>query len=192
MIKQFGKFHTISNYISLSRLLVVFPIMLCIEKFHVGYEYRIYALGFMAIGYITDLLDGYFARKYNQISEWGKIIDPFADKVAIIFIVFKLYQEGYITDLYFWVIAMRDILIFAGGIVVSNIIGKVLPSNLLGKFTIFTIGAYLLGVVLNLTAITWLHDILYYTSLVLSFASVIGYSIRSIESIRWYSKNETF
>lgn len=191
MIKKFGKFNTVSNYLSLSRLLVIMPIVYFIGKFEQGYEYRIYVLLFMLLGYITDILDGFFARKFNQVTEWGKIIDPFADKLAIILVVIKLYDAGYINDFYFWLVVLRDTIIFIGGIIVSNIIGKVLPSNLLGKATVLTIGLYLIGIVSNVESIPWLHDFLYYTSVIFSFGSIIGYTIRGIESVRWYTKNET-
>lgn len=190
MIRKFGKFNTVSNYLSLSRLLVIMPIIYFVGRFEDGYEFRIYAISFMLLGYVTDVLDGYFARKLNQVTEWGKIIDPLADKIAIILVVIRLYESGYLTDFYFWMIVSRDVIIFTGGIIVSNIIGKVLPSNLLGKGTVLSIGLYLIGVVLDVQQIPWLHDILFYLSIVLSFGSVLGYAIRGVESVRWYTKNE--
>ncbi|GJQ63775.1 MAG: CDP-alcohol phosphatidyltransferase [Melioribacteraceae bacterium] len=191
MIKKFGKFNTVSNYLSLSRLLVIMPIIYFIGRFEDGYEFRIYTILFMLLGYVTDVLDGYFARKLDQVTEWGKIIDPFADKIAIILVVIRLYESSYLGDFYFWLIVSRDIIIFTGGIIVSNIIGKVLPSNLLGKGTVLSIGLYLIGIVLDVQQIPWLHDVLFYLSVVLSFGSVIGYAIRGVESVRWYTKNET-
>ena len=97
---------------------------------------------------------------------------------------------GEIPEIYFWIIILRDVIIFFGGIIVSNIIGKVLPSNLLGKITVVSIAFFILGVVGNAEKVPWLYNLLYYSSLFLSFASVIGYAIRGIESIRWYKKNE--
>ncbi len=45
----------------------------------------------------TDMLDGYLARKLNQVTEVGKIIDPLADKAAMAVIVVKLFLIGEIS-----------------------------------------------------------------------------------------------
>jgi hypothetical protein len=90
---------------------------------------------------------------------------------------------------YFWIIVLRDVIIFTGGIIVSNIVGKVLPSNLLGKITVLSIGFFIIATVLDLRSITWLYESLKYLSLILSVGSVIGYAIRGIELVKW-KKNE--
>jgi hypothetical protein len=81
------------------------------------------------------------------------------------------------------------VIIFIGGLIVSNIVGKVLPSNLLGKITVLSIGFFIIATVLDLRSITWLYESLKYLSLILSAASVVGYSIRGIELVKW-KKNE--
>ncbi len=69
------------------------------------------------IAAITDILDGYLARKFNQVTEFGKIIDPLADKIAIGAIIIKLFIIGVIPLYYFFMIIVRDVLIFLGGII---------------------------------------------------------------------------
>ncbi|MCK7524307.1 MAG: CDP-alcohol phosphatidyltransferase family protein [Ignavibacteriales bacterium] len=49
----------------------------------------------------TDMLDGYLARKLNQVTEVGKIIDPLADKAAMAVIVVKLFLIGEISTFLF-------------------------------------------------------------------------------------------
>ena len=106
-------------------------------------------------------------------------------------IVIKLYLIGEISDFYFWVIILRDILIFLGGIFISNKIGRVLPSNLLGKITVLTIGIYLISVVLNFSEeAPKVYGFLYYLSISMSFISIIGYAVRGFELIKWKRKNE--
>ena len=51
---------------------------------------------------ITDMLDGYLARKFNEVTELGKIIDPLADKIAIGVIILKLYLIGIIPRVLFY------------------------------------------------------------------------------------------
>ncbi|MBL1211944.1 MAG: hypothetical protein HND52_01190 [Ignavibacteriae bacterium] len=187
---KWSDIRTKSNMLSTFRVFLVIPIIFLILNFNEAYSYRVYAVLLMVLGVITDLLDGYLARKYNEITEFGKIIDPFADKVNIVAIIILLYYMDELPAYYFWVIILRDVIIFTGGIIVSNIVGKVLPSNLLGKITVLSIGFFIIATVLDLRSITWLYESLKYLSLVLSVGSVIGYAIRGVELVKW-KKNET-
>jgi CDP-diacylglycerol--glycerol-3-phosphate 3-phosphatidyltransferase len=179
----------ISNLISILRMLLVIPTIYFLGKINEDGSYRIIVILLFLGAYLTDLLDGFLARKLNQITETGKIIDPLADKIFVVLIVLKLFWMGEIPVYYFWIVILRDVIIFTGGIYVSNVIGKVLPSNLLGKITVSTIAAFLLGVVGGARSIPWLYDTLLYISIIFSFASVIGYGIRGYENIKWVKEN---
>jgi CDP-diacylglycerol--glycerol-3-phosphate 3-phosphatidyltransferase len=153
-------------------------------------HYRYYILALILIAFISDLLDGYIARKTNQISELGKIIDPLADKVLIALIVFNLFVMGMIPTFFFWIIILRDILIFLGGLYIKKKIGKVLPSNLLGKATVFSIGIFIIISLLRLNQLSAIYQGVMIISITLCFASIIGYSLRANEILNW-KKNET-
>ncbi|VAX22960.1 CDP-diacylglycerol--glycerol-3-phosphate 3-phosphatidyltransferase [hydrothermal vent metagenome] len=186
---ELNKIYTKSNLISFVRLLLVAPTIYFISNIPEHDEYRVVVLSLFFLAYLSDLLDGYLARKYNEISELGKIIDPLADKVFVIAIVFQLFISGEITPIYFWIIISRDILILLGGVFITNITGKVLPSNLLGKITVSSIGIFLIAVVAGAKEFSWLYNLLQYLSIFLSFASILGYSLRGYETIKWYKKN---
>ena len=179
-----------SNLISISRILLVLPTAYFLSKINENDSYRIIVILFFLGAYITDLLDGFIARKFNQITEFGKIIDPLADKIFVIIIILQLFWMEEIPAYYFWIIILRDVIIFLGGIYVSNKIGKVLPSNLLGKITVASIASFLLIVVGVGEKISWLYNMFFYSSILLSFASVFGYGIRAIENIKWVEENK--
>ncbi len=182
---------TKSNLLSLFRLFLAIPIYYFIENINSPEYNRIILFGIFFLVYITDILDGYLARKFNEVTEMGKIIDPLADKVVVITIVVKFWLDGMIPDYYFWTIVLRDLIIFLGGIYVSKRIGKVLPSNKLGKITVLTIASYILCVLAQLDIrLPWMYDLFLYASLTLSFLSVIAYAMRGYDAIKW-SKNET-
>lgn len=188
---NYKEIHTKSNYLSLLRLFLAVPFFFLLDHINEDYSYRLIVLGLMLFGLFTDLADGWLARKFDEITEIGKIIDPLADKVAIGVIVIKLYLMAEIPDFYFWVIILRDVIIFIGGILLSKKIGKVLPSNLLGKITVLTIGFFLISLILNAKIdAPWIYNFLYYLSLVMSFISIIGYGIRGYESIKWKKEHE--
>jgi CDP-diacylglycerol--glycerol-3-phosphate 3-phosphatidyltransferase len=190
-MRKFQEIFTLSNLLSLLRLLLSIPIYIYIGKLQESPDYRVSVIILSVIAAATDFFDGYFARKFNQITEIGKIIDPLADKVLIIVIVWQLFWMKLIPDYYFYAVASRDILIFLGGIVVSKKIGRVLPSNLLGKITVTFISIYLFSVIIGLeNSSAFLSKLLLYFSLILVFASFIGYAIRAKESLVW-NKNES-
>lgn len=180
----FKKIYTISNLISFVRILLAIPIFYYVSNITeiVGARYILFSLYVFA--YITDIADGYFARKFNQISELGKIIDPLADKVLVILIVAYLYYFEIIPEFYFWIIILRDVIIFLGGIIVTKIIGKVLPSNYLGKITVLSIGIFIIIVTLGVTENQILYQIFILVSILLSFASVIMYAYRGFIEVK--------
>ena len=186
---KFDKIFTVSNLISFFRIFLVIPFAILIPHLHEGNN-RLWVMLLIAIGFISDLLDGYLARKMNQVSELGKVIDPLADKICIVTIIIIFFITGQISTFYFAVIVLRDVIIFFGGILVSKKIGRVLPSNLLGKITVFSIGLFIIAIVVNIQAHSlFVYDFLYYASIILSFASIAGYALRAYEIINWGKKS---
>jgi cardiolipin synthase (CMP-forming) len=133
----------ISNLISLSRFLLLgVTVYLMAEKNYLA------ALVFIALIWISDLLDGYFARKRNEISELGKLIDPLADKVSVITIIIVMLVQGMIPLWYVIIVILRDVIILAGGLYLSKRKNILLQSNWTGKIAVFTIGLTLFSSIL--------------------------------------------
>ena len=175
--------YTKSNIISLFRLILAIPLWFLLDNFNSpGIRYITFTVCLIAS--FSDILDGYLARRYNETTEFGKIIDPLADKVAVGVIIIKLYLIGQISAYYFLMIILRDIIIFLGGIFVAKKIGRVLPSNALGKITVINIGIIILLIILQLNGTNIVYRILYASSIVLIFASLIGYIIRAKEFLK--------
>jgi len=180
--------YTKSNLLSLFRLFLAIPFWMLLDDFDAN---RYYVFGLCIFAAITDMLDGYLARKFNEVTEFGKIIDPLADKVAMAAVVIKLYLIGEIPPMYFFLIVSRDVLIFIGGLIVSKILGRVLPSNMLGKIAVLNIGIVLLFILLGISKESLIFLLFYYSSIVLIFSSFAGYVIRAGEFIKRNKKNES-
>ena len=181
-----SKIFNVSNSLSFIRLLLVIPAWFAFNDFTQFARYSVAAIGVIAT--ITDILDGYLARKLNQITEFGKVIDPLADKVLIVFVVLNLFLLGEIPDYYFYMIVSRDALILMGGLIVAKKIGKVLPSDYIGKATVLAIAFFLLMILLNVDSQSLPYLILYYLSMVLIFASFANYLIRSAKVLSQKTK----
>ena len=134
----------ISNSLSFLRIILAFPVAYLL--FIQDYELAI-ILG--VIAGITDFLDGFLARKLNQITELGKVLDPIADKLFIGIIGLVLIYTGVMPLWFFASIIIRDILILLGGLYARNKIKIVLTSTFEGKATYSLILLVTLGMVLN-------------------------------------------
>ena len=171
---------TFSNFLSFSRLLLAVPLWILLDDIHSG-STRMIILVLCLFGALTDVLDGYFARRNNQVTEVGKIIDPVADKIGIAVVMVKLMMIGEIPLYFFIMVVGRDLLILIGGIIVSGKLGRVLPSNVLGKITVISISIVIVLVLLGLEKTNTVFLTFYYLSIFLIFTSLIGYFIRAKE-----------
>jgi len=183
MVKIKDLFTTKSNMLSLFRLLMAIPFWILLDNLNAPGN-RAILLGMCILGAITYVLDGYLARKFNEVTEMGKIIDPIADKIVIGIIILKLYLVGEIPNSYFLMIILRDLLIFTGGIFVSRKLGRVLPSNMLGKLTVTSIAIVILFILAQVDKTSTIYIGFYYLSIIMIFTSLIGYTIRSLEFIK--------
>ncbi len=100
----------VPNILSISRIVLI-PLLIYL----LAVKSWIWALLLFTIASFTDLLDGWSARKLNQVSEFGKFIDPLADKFLVISILTALMVlDPYLEKFDFWMIAVivgRDIMI---------------------------------------------------------------------------------
>lgn len=177
---------TISNLLSLLRLFLAIPLWILFDYYELNPSIKYWLFSLCIFAAITDILDGYLARKFNQVTETGKIIDPLADKIAMAVVVIRLSMLGELPLYYLLMIIVRDILIFVGGIYVTSKIGKVLPSNMLGKTAVLIIGLVVLLTLLQLDKSSFLFNIFYYLSMILILLSFIAYVVRANEYLQRY------
>jgi cardiolipin synthase (CMP-forming) len=175
--------NTVSNYLSILRLLLAIPFWIMLDHFNDPY-FRFMVFSLTLFASLTDIMDGYLARRLKQITEFGKIIDPLADKVCIAVIITKLYLIHQIHTYYFLMIIGRDILIFIGGVFLTNILGKVLPSNMLGKITVLIIGIVIILIMLQVDRTLFYFKAIYGMSIILIFGSFSAYVLRALEFLK--------
>ena len=107
-------------------LSLVIIVLLCFPFYEIGLQFPTYAVGAIAfesqyivagvifvIARITDWLDGYLARKNNQITDTGKMLDAIADKVLVNSVLIILAAYNYIHEIVPVVIVLRDIVVNA-------------------------------------------------------------------------------
>ena len=90
------------------------------------------ALFFFALAAVTDIFDGYIARKYDLITPFGKLMDPIADKFLTLAAFFMIAFEGLVPLWAVILIAVREILVTASRIQCMTR-GQVIPAEQTGK-----------------------------------------------------------
>ncbi len=120
---------TIPNLISVIRILLV-PVF-CVFYFTPGM--KIYAFAALVLSGISDVLDGYIARKYNQISDLGKVLDPIADKLFHISTIGCIVLKGFVSPWLLLVVVAKELFMAVGGIVFLKKTHAVIASRWYGK-----------------------------------------------------------
>lgn len=87
-----------------------FPEFQIAGKLVIDSKYIICGIIFL-IASLTDFLDGYLARKYNMVTDIGKVMDAIADKILVNGVLILLATEGYISPIVPVVIVSRDIVV---------------------------------------------------------------------------------
>jgi cardiolipin synthase len=129
-----GRILTVPNVLSLVRLLLI-PVFLVLLV--VG-EYG-YALLTLVISSVTDFVDGFIARRFNQVSRLGQLLDPAVDRLFIFSTLIGLAWQEVVPWWLVVVIVGRDLLLLVLGIVLANYGYGPLPVHHLGKVATFAL-----------------------------------------------------
>ena len=180
-VPDLGRFWTIPNALSLSRLVLVIPItwLLWIDG---PVEWL---LGLVVLAILTDWLDGRVARWTRTISDWGKVIDPVADKFAAIMTVTALTFRAADPHLPLWFFGLvigRDVLVMAGGALIARRSGQIVMSAWAGKAATMWLALTILAAVLKADAPVF-NACLWMAAGLLLFSFVM-YLVRSLNAVR--------
>ena len=181
-----GKIWTISNMLSISRIVLMIPASYYLAT--PGLFHREIAILFILVAVTTDALDGYFARKFNEISDFGKIIDPLADKIGIGIVVVMLTIYGDIPLWFTLLILIRDLIIFFAGLYIKSKTGIILPSLLSGKVAVTFLTFTLVFAVLQYPWMNLLFELLLWCTIGTLAYSFLIYAQRFFQTLKEYRK----
>ncbi len=175
---------TFINLLTISRIAfgaIIFLLLMSVD----GYSL---ALFLFIMASITDYVDGYLARKYDAVSKLGTILDPIADKILIVFVLFGLavnldsYLIAFIGALIItreiWVGALRDLNARNNRSDATNVtfLAKIKTTTQL-----FTITVYLLALAISNMLLIIIGDILLFISLFITLYTGLIYTLKSFE-----------
>ena len=170
------------NLITISRIIfgaIIFVLLTRTEMYW-------YAFILFFLASITDYFDGYLARKYNLVSQLGEILDPIADKILIVFLLFAIsvnltsYYIGFLSAIIItreiWVGALRD---FNARKQNTNATRVTFLAKIKTTTQLFTISTYLLGLAMNNMFIVLIADIMLFLSFIITVYTGLIYTLNT-------------
>jgi len=121
---------TTANKITLARIALIPFFIACAMQASASLQMA--ALVLFCVASVTDFLDGYIARKYNQVTDFGKFVDPLADKLLVTAALLLFVEQGKFAAWMVFIILAREFIITSLRIVAANK-GRVLAAAWSGK-----------------------------------------------------------
>ncbi len=167
---------TIPNMLTILRIIAVPFIMWCTldpsTYIECGeYTFPIIGLVIMIVAASTDLVDGYIARRFNQGSQLGEMIDPLADKLMHCAAVLSLVIIGYVHWAFIVILLAKEGTMVLGGIYMAGD-SKNIKANYMGKVASATLS---LAIVMSYFHAFWADKVFYLDWIVLGIGLVLTY-----------------
>ena len=175
----------IANKLTILRVILV-PVFIILLFLKIPY-YNYYAAGVFIIAALTDLFDGALARKRNIVTNFGKLVDPIADKLLVCSALIMLTAMGWVHSVLVIIIVGREFAV-SGLRAVAAAEGKVLAAGMLGKIkTVVQIVAIVVVLLRDGIFGDWIVTfgfILVCASTVLALWSGIDYFVRNKDVVK--------
>ena len=171
------------NKLTILRTVMIpfFILFLYTDWFH-GYDKIIAAVIFIAAS-LTDMLDGKIARKYNLVTNFGKFMDPLADKLLVCSALIALVDLNKIAAWIVIIIIAREFIISGFRLVAADN-GVVIAASYWGKFkTTFQMIAVVLLIV-GIPALSMVTTAVVWIALVLTVISLVDYITKNVNVLK--------
>ena len=119
-MKQKKSIYNFANFLSISRIFIAGPLVVCFENLTDPFYFLCSILIIVYI-ILSDMLDGYFARLSNCVTDFGKIIDPIADKALLVGTYITLGHESFLPIWLVILVVFRDIVIVGGALIFHTV-----------------------------------------------------------------------
>lgn len=181
-MSDFSKMN-LSNKLTILRLILIIPF---IFFFDMGLSYsnifivffgRIFALSIFVAAIMTDYFDGKIARETGTVTDFGKIMDPIADKLLTFSCMFVLLKHDLIPLIFVLIILTREFIVTAERALAASRGAGAIPASSLGKYkTVSTYIALSIAILLpNVWGVKLIISILLIPAVVLTVISGIEY-----------------
>lgn len=169
------------NKLTILRMIMIPVFLVVLYIPGLGMAGNIAAAAIFILASITDFLDGKIARKYNLVTNFGKFMDPLADKLLVCSALIAFVELGYLPAWIVIIIISREFIISGFRLIAADK-GVVIAANYWGKFktTFQMIMTILLILQLDYTYADTVEWIFVYIALALTVISLVDYIYRNI------------
>ena len=173
---------TTANKLTLARVALI-PVFLVILYLDFPYA-RCAAFGVFVVACLTDFVDGYIARHYNQVTDFGKFMDPLADKLLVMSAMAWFVQAGWMAAWAFFLVIARELAV-TGLRLVAVEQGRVIAAAKSGKVkTASTMVCICLMLLLSIGAYAWFDPLCNAVIVLTTAYSGIEYFIKNADVFR--------
>ena len=175
------------NFLTISRILlgpIIFILILYWEAFMASLLLFIFAS-------ISDYYDGALARKYNLSSQLGEVLDPIADKILVLFMLFALtlyfasIYIGFISCIMlareFWVSALRDLNARLGNTQATEV---TFLAKIKTTIQLASLGMYIFAIYINNSLLKFIADFALFLALIITLQTAIQYTQASFKKYK--------
>jgi cardiolipin synthase len=169
------------NFLTLIRIIAI-PVFLVLLASHLYFD----ALLVFVLGGLTDALDGFLARRMNQKTSLGAVLDPIADKLLLMSSFIMLGMMGALPLWLVVLVVSRDAVILIGYVTISFLAGAApevqptLSGKLSTAFQLLTIGVVLAMLADSRLLEPWMDDALIYITAAVTVISGVQYLYRGL------------
>lgn len=166
------------NKLTILRVLMIPVFLFFLLTDTVGSASKWIAAAVFILASLTDFLDGHIARKYNLVTNFGKFMDPLADKLLVCSAMIALVGMDRLSSLVAITIIAREFIISGFRLVASDN-GVVIAASYWGKFkTVFQMISVIL-LILNIPALFLITQICVWIALILTVVSLVDYIVKN-------------
>ena len=169
------------NKLTIARVIMI-PLFLICLYLNIGCGKYI-AVGIFILASLTDLLDGKIARKYNLVTNFGKFMDPLADKLLVCSALIALVDLNRIAAWIVIIIIAREFIISGFRLVASDN-GVVIAASYWGKFKTTFQMVMICLMIANIEALSVLTTIVMWVALVLTVVSLVDYLMKNKDVLK--------
>ena len=183
--ENFNMLKFIPNLLSISRIFMMFPLILYLEKIETGIIYVIYSIVIITMIVLSDILDGFVARKLNSVSSFGKILDPVSDKICLmVFLIFLINKYNFIFFIFFILLSARDIILVSLTSYLAIRYNFISQANKLGKYFMLSTVMMIIFFLFNLNS--FLSILIYIITIIMLIISTVNYMKEHLNRIKKY------
>ena len=172
------------NKLTIFRVILIVPFIILLLGGQAGwfgdntFVTDMIALAIFIIASLTDLIDGKIARKYNLITDFGKFMDPLADKLLVCAAMICLVEMGRLPAWMVIVIISREFIISGFRLVASDN-GIVIAASWWGKSKTISQMIMIILLIADIPALSVLNTVLIWVALILTVVSLIDYLVKN-------------